>query len=754
MKVDTGRRNDIITILYFFLKTENMGDSINPCSTDTVDNKTPVAAVPKDLRSIEPEAPSLIEEILLGKKTIGEGEGGLSIEEAMGAMRRLFEEAKGFQEALNAKSARVAEVEGKLAVCQNERELEKKRQCTCTCEHIAVRNLTPNYKTAALLFEEAKTAALKQQEEQIERQEQIENFIGKIADKNVRASGMIGPSGDMPKSMQDIIMDVVKEIVKDLMSIKDPTEHDFMQYFQNVPDIYKRYGFKNFSAENPEQFQELCRIMKVRKRYKIYLPKMVYDINDIRALKLFDIWRPKLPDSTDHEDIEARKKSMARSADLANHYCGTFLKPYTLHQDVEAISDLEELEELIYKTLPTTADDFHLLRSAMAKVNMMHLAEAISSQIDRGHLAVATQHHRKVIGLYKNFFGKAFVPEEKSNLAIARKYMNKVAERTADYDILDIRDLCREGCLLSEEESKPENIEQATIRKLAYLLALFGSNVIRSRLRYAFFIGGTNVNSTGGHEAFHLTINIRYQCESNDRDEAGCIKVETIATEIQIRKYKNEEEEDADHRVYNQNKDRKITRYMGMDLSYTDFIEDICDAITDQESFGDKHLVTDKAYERPIIEKMALTLFVILTKEARENGGLANESVIKQISEDPRKLKKIRAVIDKFKRCEASQFNYLRQMREENGAYSINGRSNGINGSNWKKLYQKKLDATADSGEESGFVESSINSMALRAEIELDRIIQRNEEMNNPGGKLKKHKGLSIITSGGQNKKD
>ncbi len=721
-----------------------MGDKNKPCTGDQQDIKASVS--PDAPESITTPEHALIRDILSGKRKIGPED---SLDDAVKAMRKLFEDNHALRQNLSERSQKMGEMEEQLDSVHEEKTREKLCRTNCTCGHMEARELTPNYKTAALLFDEAKKEAFNKQEEKRQRLEQIENFIGRIADENVRSSGMIGPDGEMPSSMRDIIMDVVREIVKDLMSIKDPTEHDFLHYFQNVPDIYKHYGFKNFAAARPEQFQELCRIMKVRKRYEIYLSKMVYDINDIRSLKLFDIWRPKITtDAENPEEAEERKKSLAHSADMANHYCSTFLKPYTLHQDIEAISDLQKLEDVIYGTLPTTADDFHLLRSALAKVDMMHLAEAISSQIDHRHLAVATQHHRKVLDLYKDIFGKAFVPDEKSNTAIARKFMDKDAERTADYDITDIRDLCRLCCPLTKEESKPENIEQATIRKIAYLLALFGSDVKRTRLRYAFGIGGTNVNSTGGHEAFHLTINIRYQCDSNGMDEEGHVKVKTIPKEIQIRKFKNEEEEDADHRVYNQNKDRKITRYLGMDLSFTDFIEDLCDAVTNDESFGDKHIVTDKTYERPIMEKMAAILFVILTKGAPEKGGLANEGVIRQIVEDPRKLKKIRAVIEKFKTYEASQFDYLRQMREEDGAYSINGRSNGTNGSSWKKMYQKMLDGAPDPDDNKGYIPSSINSMALKAEKELEKIILRNEEVQSQAPDRNIHKKLSIIPSG------
>ncbi len=641
---------------------------------------------------------------------------------------------------------------GKILADDAEGEI-RKTQCTCEEGDIKKIQRTPNYKAAARFYNKAKRSS----EEKLKEDARKERNVCDCIHKMLRAQ--IGLPGDVQKDqhahfLSEILPEIAAELTEELMKIKDIKILDIINVFKKKQHDLEQHDFPYFNAkkiteENGDFFDELISILHAKKPIKIYLEKLIHDVDDIRLLDLPSIWRERSP-AYSKEESTREHKSITESARQANEWTDVFFKDAGgLHPDIKAknyLNDLtdEECEQreidsdspqrkglcnVVAHTVPSDENRLKMLVSAMAKINMMHLAETIKSQVDLDQMHVIREHIKKILDLYirKTFDGKTIlnagdeneedavvcesvdVPEEKSLEAIARKFMDKDAENTRDFDVNAIHDMIRFAVMLTKEDSEsPEKMEKATKKTLGILYAIFGTDISQGRLRYTFDSGVTNGNSTGKHQAFHFTFRYRYQCKSNGKNKWETDKVRTVSVEVQIRKYMNSEEKLKDHLDYKQKKDRKITHVAGMNVTFTEFITDICDALLNDYEFLDENKVSKETIEYPVDEKLARILFRVLTRCDNE-GVLLNGRTISELQQDNHQWQKIKDVIEKYKTYEAKHINNLRIKMDERKARGKAPRKY----EGWRKRAQQSIGESSAHG---GIAPSSINKMALQAE--------------------------------------
>lgn len=604
----------------------------------------------------------------------------------------------------------------------------RKQKCICSKKHLTEDLRRPNYKAAARLYGQAKEQAADQQDSLRLKAEMVKECVYKMVRNSLsrRDKENIGFYDSWGS-------DFGGELAEKLVRIKNISIDDIVHVFVEKEHWLKENGFALFDAsktimDNRDLFMDLIVILGARKPIKPYLEKLIHDTDDARLLDLTSIWREKQPSYTQDIELKRERVSLFASAIKANEYCRTFFGEHHLHPEIAAINDLDILKKIVATTAPVDEEGFRRMVSAMAKINMMHLAETIRSQIDPGRMRVISQHLRKKLATYsrKKAPGSKLhvlhccsgnsndecevaaisVPDEKSELAIARKFMDKDSDNTRNIEIEAIHDMIRFGVTLTKKDSKsPEKIEKATKKIIAIITAIFGTDISRGRLRYSFSSGITNENSTGKHEAFHFTIRYRYQCSSSGKNRWGTDKIKTIPVEVQIKKYMNQEEERQDHEKYARKKDKKIQRIMGMDMPFDEFLSDICDVLLSGYHMNDDVFRNDKICEFPVEEKLARILFRALTKRSAD-GTFVNTETLNALCGNPIAMDKIKKIIKKYIHYEAKHIGLLRLELKDKAV-------SGTEFTGWRRKIRTAIRRTARTG---GIVRSSINEMALAAQ--------------------------------------
>ncbi len=394
----------------------------------------------------------------------------------------------------------------------------------------------------------------------------------------------------------------------------------------------------------------------------LHLIKFIPNVRDMMTLDLSAIWIEHLQGNEVH-----KRRQLRQLAERANTYCKVFFgKEHPLHPEVVKINDLDVLQNIVSTTSPISEDKYWLYRSAIAKINAMHLALIIHAQVDFDRLQAESQHlrkrlhpHCKKITKRRSLFhcgdgknGKMIallqVPSQKSEIAIALKLAEKDDLGRKDIDIGDIQDMLRCAVMLTKKDSKSVgSMEAAALEILAILIAKVGSDMSNKRLRYSFDRGVTNRNSTGQHRAVQLTWRHRSTCRSHERDDKNGHKVGVIPSEFQVRGYMSKTAREKDRKKYVAVKKDRIREMFGMNVTFTQFIVDVCDFILSDHDLPNI-VKSDKTIQSPTKIRLAHTIFLILM-EKDVNGVLVNEKIIKELRENRQQWGKIQAVIDKYK---------------------------------------------------------------------------------------------------------
>ena len=670
------------------------------------------------------------------------------------------------------RKARIRSLEEQIAESFGEHvEAERcKKNCTCEDKHFTVDpNIRPNTTFADYIYHRAQNLAEQQNEDTANKANQIKNYIEEMfAKPNCSFSGL----GHME------VRNITEEITMEILKIKNPKIADIVKAFKTTAEDLTTQQLSSFDPkdlleENEDFFKKLIEIVKAKKPIKTYLDWLIRGSEDIGILNLTRIWREKYP-SYDPEKKIKELENIADSAQQANLWADIFFSKSGpgLHPDIKAIDHIDTLTEaectargidpnsfqrtglrnIIKETLPDNENSFQLFLSAVVKIYLMHLAETIRTQVDQDQMRVIREHLQKILTYYtkKTIDGKTLlhlgvklpgdireafqfsclceqveVPDEKSSESIARKSLEKDTDFTGDMDIASIHDKIRFGVMLTQEDSaSPEKIEKATQKIIAVLSAIFGTDVSQGRLRYTFESGKTNPNSTGNHQAFHITFRYRYQCRSNGKNERGTHKIKTIEVEVQISKYMDSHEKLLDHDKYKINKDAKITSMTGMKVPFTEFITDICDALLSNYRFpeGSDRVFKQGELEELVFddqpkEKWALTLFEILSKRDAE-GNLVNGRSISELYRSQHQWEKIKKIITTFKIYEAKHIRDLRAKIELRKSRGRNPRQY----LDWRKEIQEII---LNQKPQHAFVPTKINFAAENAE----KAIQEFENM-------------------------
>lgn len=538
-------------------------------------------------------------------------------------------------------------------------EKEVKGECTCD-DHKFPQDQREACVDAAIRYYQL---ALQANEEKKEKQHK-QMLATK---KTMKAMITKSMSGRRRKRYNSGANHMAEKIAEELVTIKDLKIQDIVHVIEgharNINEKCRVTG--SIIRNDQDSFNKLVELLEARKPVKIYLRKLIIDASDLRELNLERVWRERAAaNGTNSDEAKKARESIEQLAQAANQYCASFFKPYMLHPEVEEANDFKRLSPIVKHTLPLTVDSWRMLISSVAKINMMHLVETIRSQVDFDQMKAASQHLEKFINARKKRLpdmrelftcgdpnntkaANSIVVEsirvaaEKKEESAARKYMDKGSENTKDYDAYNIKDWVRFRIMLTKKDSQdPERMRQATVKILSILTSLFGTDVIQERLRYAFENGGTNTNSTGKHEAFHITMRYRYQCGNGE--------IWTIPVEIQIQKYMDSMDSAEDHDDYVQKKDRKNTRIAGMDVTFYQFITDLCDFIlSDYETVTQAEFCED-SMRRPEKEQIALILFMIITKR-NQDGELENSKILREIFENEMQRAKVQKIVEIYK---------------------------------------------------------------------------------------------------------
>lgn len=539
--------------------------------------------------------------------------------------------------------------------------LQRKGECSCGNNSFPHDTRKPAYEAALRYYHIAQEIAQKKEEERKKKIIAARRIIKLIIMRSMTAKR---------RNYQKRASNLAEKIAHQLINIKGIKIQDIVAtieaYAGQIAEECKTKG--NIVRNGAQELNELIHLFDARQPIKPYLRKLIMDASDLRELDLSKIWREKAAaNGNNGPEAQAAIDSIKDLGDAANTYCSTFFNPYSLHPEVTKVNNLQQLCEIVEHTLPLNVDSWQKYVSAVAKINMMHLVETIRSQVDFDEMRAASQHLEKLINARKVrlpdmrelltcgdpenprnsnsvVVESIRVAAEKSEVAAARKYMDKGSENTKDYDAYNINDWVRFSIMLTKKDSQDsEKTELATVKIIAILCSLFGTDIPHERLRYALESGGTNPNSTGKHEAFHLTLRYRYQCGTN-RDQ-----VRTIKIEAQIQKYMDSDESREDHDDYVRKKDQKNTRIAGMNVTFYQLVTDLSDYLLSEQ----KTLTTAEFYKnamkRPEKERMALVLFMILTKKDKD-GELENGKILRELFADDLQRRKIETLVERYKK--------------------------------------------------------------------------------------------------------
>ncbi len=455
-------------------------------------------------------------------------------------------------------------------------------------------------------------------------------------------------------------------------------------------------------AMDDKDIGHLASLLGIQSRYQTYFTRFLRTIRDTSHGGLLGIWREKA--LSGKEEAQKQKAELYPRAQDANQFAAAFFAPQTLHPTVEAIEDINELQHLASHTLPTNEETLYLLKSVIAKIRFMHLAETIHSKLDFGRINVEVQHLRRFLGRYtigiatgKKIFttnpkryahlealaisellahedyikldkGECSdaalvenidVPNEKSPTSTARKLAHN-DDDTGNYDPSRISDLRRFKIVLRQKDSDPNktvllaegsevaHVDMVIEKVMGLILGISGSDLAEDRLRYAIN-GEVSENSTGNHHAVHGTSGFRLQCVSNKIVGRDDIPVVTQPVEWQIELYETRDAMNEDHDSYVARKNANIAKSYGMELVFKDFIIDICDALIDYKFgkkvfYGDKAKVEPEYLDFPLEERLVRLLTAIIL----ERNGSSNTPTLLDLLNNPHEREKIIEVLEYY----------------------------------------------------------------------------------------------------------
>lgn len=481
-----------------------------------------------------------------------------------------------------------------------------------------------------------------------------------------------------------------------------------------------------------------------------FLYRFIGDVEGTRLMDLESIWMGQV------ENEDRRKQLIEARGKKAQEYCDKLFGPTALDSRVRMMHYLNDdetqfdgrgLSTIVATTLPEDEESFHLLRSAMLKINMMHLADTFARKINFSHMQAMSEHLRKHLSCYLTRRGDKWIlslsqgnnPEDtielesfvvadnKDEIAMVRKFIEKDMG-TKNMDVNEIQDMIRFRAILTKEDSlSPKKVEDNTEKLISILATILGTDTPERRFRYSHGEGKTNSYSTGKHEAVHVTMRYRFNCDAISTNPEVC------PVEGQIAKYMDAEEKEKDHKVYVEAKDKKIRALTGMDLSFDQFIIQLCDAWNSKHDFDDVNYITDKSYEFPLREKLArLICTILIKKDAR--GNLINEKVIKKLQQDPEKWKKISQLVRELLTYQASHIDFYAQ----NGSpEEIQAQTNRLQ-KHSENIRQRMSAVLTSEPETDGIIFSSINYMAAQAQAVLEHFdaLEVEEEITQPSFQL------------------
>jgi len=616
-------------------------------------DKKKTAPPPAPGQEIEGQQPAL--DLLIGEK---------DSPESSSVDRKVFEALLADMKRL---AGRVIELENGLN--------ENPDHCTCPNSEFVCVDATAHVEAAEMYLKTARGKANKDKEAIEERKGKILLAVSNlIADSSYLTRNKM--RGENDSQISKNIHTLTESLTDEIMELREPSTKDIAELLSAKRHYLRELGYNDIVTERPEEFEKLIRACSAHSAIKTYLKKLTSDAMDMSILNVPKVWREKWDKSLEGTpEGEKQRAIFEELADKANDYCRVFFGEEGLHPEVKNQNDIKELLTIVKNTLPDSPEKYSLLASAVAKLNIMHLVDYIETKIDANRLKTANEHLTKKLKAHQktkpgepaelfcsrdgnpdNYISihDVDIPDPKQRFSIARKFITRDLQFTRDFRLEDIKDLLRFSIILTEEDSESQKkIDKAVEKVVGILLAIFGTDISEGRLRYSFNTGSTNGHSTGKHRAFHFTFWYRAQCESFGKDESGETRHDMIPIEVQIRPFMFKEEVQEDHKVYDDRKDAKIRKYMGMDTQYPEFIRNLCEAILYCDDYPDKAKRNiHYGFERPMKEKWVMTIVSMLNKRT-STGTLANEYTIRKIFENPKLIEKVRRVLNIYAKAES-----------------------------------------------------------------------------------------------------
>jgi len=248
----------------------------------------------------------------------------------------------------------------------------------------------------------------------------------------------------------------------------------------------------------------------------------------------------------------------------------------------------------------------------------------------------------------KEQIGKYVPADLKTKVSTCLKLLVKYLDDATEPDPTKIKDSVRtridvvfpEGVL---ETGNPTEVKHYVVRKLAEVLAIFGTSFDANRLRNSYIKGGINKNSGDVHRALQVTL-----ITSCDYDEDGNIRAcpEAYPLEIQFPAELSAEERKKDDKRYNEKKLAALRKSLGTKIEFFDYVSHIADLF-----IKEPELIEEKSggtYELSDVERLGIKFVRILSTDDPETFKLLKEKIGESSKVYSQKFKKALKAFEKY----------------------------------------------------------------------------------------------------------
>ncbi len=301
---------------------------------------------------------------------------------------------------------------------------------------------------------------------------------------------------------------------------------------------------------------------------------------------------------------------------------------FELASEVEKEQDLKKLRKLAL-VLPTTPVAFHIMQSALVKLETMHILLVINSEVDferngkiGQHLSKFMQHLSKdyedetVFNYPTTGEGEPIetldgsthhVDVDRIEVDEKGKPLFSLFAKVLIDGLISTRKVfdherARMYCRYKDSHDDDGNFDEAKFKNwvlhtLSVLLSVLGNDIDKDRLRCSIVTGGTNPDSTGKHRGVQLTIIYKHGIWDAEINPDGSPRISTSLVEMQLLAFSTPEDEDEDHANYSKNKTRLLGQKLGTAINFTEFTTDLL-TVLDTPNYG---LGIDHQPESPIL---------------------------------------------------------------------------------------------------------------------------------------------------------